>query len=705
MLTDIRVRVVPRVFHFRQPAGTSRGVYLQRRVWYIVITSKNPSRPLSGIGECAPLPDLSCDYGEGYEAKLRETCARFERDGRFDRDSLRAYPSILFGIETAERSAYASLRGDYSCLYDTPFTRGERCITINGLVWMGSHEEMLQRMEKKLEHGFRCVKLKIGAIDFGRELDLIRTLRQRFSSDAVALRVDANGAFSVEEALEKLQRLAEFDIHSIEQPIRAGQWEEMARLCRTSPLPIALDEELIGINDPIRKRQLLETIRPHYIVLKPSLHGGLSGAEEWMREAGRLGVGYWITSALESNVGLNAIVQWTSTFMQNRKTCGAGQAFGSFQDDSLHIDSDFPQGLGTGQLFKDNFQGIRLSLEGENLWMEEKEERDFKAALRLFEKDWYSEASVMTVRTSGSTGQPKQMEVSKRQMEASARRTCAFLGLNATHTALLCMPLEYIAGKMMAVRSFVCGFRLYAVAPSSHPFAHLRFAPDFVAMTPMQVYSTLQVPRERHLLRKVRHLIIGGGAVSDSLRQSLRGFPNNVWSTYGMTETLSHVAMCRLNGPEAGDSYVPLQGVTVSLSPDRRLVVCVPDVCDDVLVTNDYAEVLADGSFRILGRADNVVCSGGLKFQIETLERKLSDAGFACQLTSVPDEKYGQALVLLYEGDMLPEQVRAICRGALSRHEQPKHFVHVLSLPLTATGKPARAEARSLAAGWLAEKE
>lgn len=697
MLKDIRVRVVPRLFHFKQPAGTSRGVYTQRRVWYVVITSTDASRPLSGIGECAPLPDLSCDYVPEYEAVLREFCARLEREGTFDAESLRPYPSMLFGVETAVLSAKASLRGDYTCLYDTPFTRGEQSITINGLVWMGSHDEMLRRMEEKLEGGFGCVKLKIGAIDFDHELDLIRKLRQRFTAEDVILRVDANGAFSAEEARDRLQRLSEFDIHSIEQPIRAGQWEEMSRLCRVTPLPIALDEELIGINEPQEKRRMLETVRPQYIILKPSLHGGLSGAEEWMREADRLGIRYWVTSALESNVGLNALAQWASTFMQDGTETHLAADTPDLRGNGPHMDAGMPQGLGTGQLFVDNFQGCRLSLEGEKMWMGRKDEREFRAALRRFEEEWRSPSSTMTVKTSGSTGKPKQMEVSKRKMKASAERTCRFLGLEAGHTALLCMPLEYIAGKMMAVRSLVRGFRLYAVPPSSHPFARLNFAPDFVAMTPMQVFETLQVPRERCLLRKVKHLIIGGGAVSDKLKRALRDFPNHVWSTYGMTETLSHIAMCRLNGADAKDCYTPLLGVAVSLSDDGRLIINVPDTCDEVLLTNDYADILPDGSFRILGRADNVVCSGGLKFQLESIESKLSDMDFAFQLTAVADEKYGQAMVLLYEGEVSAAYVAERCRSVLSRYELPKHFLKVQSLPLTETGKPARREARKMA--------
>jgi o-succinylbenzoate synthase len=255
---------------------------------------------------------------------------------------LRDYPSMLFGLETALLNLE---RGDR--LFDTAFSRGEVGIPINGLVWMGNYEEMLQRMEQKLEQGFRCVKLKIGAIDFEQELDLVKRIRERFSFHEVELRLDANGAFPFEEALYKLELLSQYAIHSIEQPIKAGQWAYMAELCRESPLPIALDEELIGVNDPEMKKHMLNIIKPRYIILKPSLHGGMQGCREWISAAKELGIGSWITSALESNIGLNAIAQFASA------------VYGD--------DIRMPQGLGTGQLFTDNFD-MGLDTRGDRLF-------------------------------------------------------------------------------------------------------------------------------------------------------------------------------------------------------------------------------------------------------------------------------------------------------------------------------------------------
>ena len=333
-----------RVLHFKQPAGTSRGVYLTRKIWLIHLHDGERQ----GVGECAPLPDLSCDAmsDEQYASILNKVCEDFCKTGEIDYDYLRDYPSMLFGLETAWLNLQKGEK-----LFDTAFARGEVGIPINGLVWMGNYEEMLARLEEKLEKGFRCVKLKIGAIDFDKELDLVKRIRERFSFHEVELRVDANGGFKYEEALYKLELLSQYAIHSIEQPIKQGQWSYMAELCRESPLPIALDEELIGVNDPETKRHLLNIIKPRYIILKPSLHGGMMGCREWISIAKDMGIGSWITSALESNIGLNAIAQFASSVYGDHIT--------------------MPQGLGTGQLFTDNIP-MGLTIQGDKLVLDKK---------------------------------------------------------------------------------------------------------------------------------------------------------------------------------------------------------------------------------------------------------------------------------------------------------------------------------------------
>ena len=334
---SIKITVSERVFHFRQPAGTSRGVYMERKSWLVTVSDGTAV----GVGECAPLPKLSCDDIADYGSVLRRFCDDIERSGVVDYEALRDYPSMLFGIETALLNLSNGNR-----LFDTPFSRGETGIRINGLIWMGTFDEMSRRIEQKLAEGFRCVKLKIGAIGFDDELELLKRIRQRFGPRDVELRVDANGAFDFGDALYKLELLSQYALHSIEQPIAARQWANMAELCRESPLPIALDEELIGVNDPDLKRQMLNIIKPRYLVLKPSLHGGMAGCREWIDIARDMCIGTWITSALESNVGLNAVAQFAS------------DVYG----DSITM----AQGLGTGQLFTDNIP-MPLEVRGEYL--------------------------------------------------------------------------------------------------------------------------------------------------------------------------------------------------------------------------------------------------------------------------------------------------------------------------------------------------
>ena len=336
----MKIEIESRTLHFKQPAGTSRGIYTTRRIW--LLYASDGAR--TGVGECAPLPQLSCDDIPDYEAVLRNFCRQVEASCAIPYDELAPYPSMLFGIETA----LAALSHPDGVIFDTPFSHGEEGIPINGLVWMGTHDEMMERMEKKLELGFRCVKLKIGAIDFAKELDLIQHIRRRFSPEQVEIRVDANGGFSPDVALERLCQLAAYRIHSIEQPIMAHQWEAMAHLCRLSPLPIALDEELIGVNVLDEKIRLLDTIKPRYIILKPSLHGGIAGTLQWIALAWERGIGSWITSALESNIGLNAIAQL------------AAYAYGPA--------ITMPQGLGTGMLFSDNIP-MPLEINNDSLWI------------------------------------------------------------------------------------------------------------------------------------------------------------------------------------------------------------------------------------------------------------------------------------------------------------------------------------------------
>lgn len=338
MNRNFQIRIFKRDLIFKRPAGTSRGVLRKRESWLLEIS--NPDNPaIKGLGECAPLPGLSPEYGSALLSKLEEVL-KHPHDFIHDPASLENFPSLRFGLETAIRDLE---KGGRRILFPSLFTQGKDTIPINGLIWMGDYNFMKQQLTDKLTAGFRCIKIKVGAIDFEKELELIRSIRKEHSAEETEIRLDANGAFSPDEALEKLKMLSDLGIHSIEQPIRNGQWEEMARLCESSPVPIALDEELIGISGTEEKEELINLIRPQYIILKPSLLGGFRACEEWISLAARYNAGWWATSALESNLGLNAIAQWIYT-----------------------LKTPMPQGLGTGQLFTNNI-GSPLYITGDRL--------------------------------------------------------------------------------------------------------------------------------------------------------------------------------------------------------------------------------------------------------------------------------------------------------------------------------------------------
>ena len=327
-----------------------------------------------------------------------------------------------------------------------------------------------------------------------------------------------------------------------------------------------------------------------------------------------------------------------------------------------------------------------------------------------FIDEWNNDSAYVEVKTSGSTGEPKRMLVEKRRMLNSARITCDFLGLKPGDTALLCMSTDYIAGKMMVVRSIERDLKLIEVEPCGHPldikhltlnikhsqFSIFNFQFDFAAMVPMQVYNSLQVPEEKERLMAIRHLIIGGGAIDEAMEAELRTFPHAVWSTYGMTETLSHIALRRISGPEASEWYMPFPTVKLSTTDEGCLVIDAPEVCAQTLTTNDIVELKSDGRFRIRGRKDNVICSGGIKIQIEEVEQTLKKYMRVPYIISKrKDEKFGEIVVLLTEGDTAEAQT--ICEQELPKYHQPKVYLHVNQIPLTETGKPARKKAEELA--------
>ncbi|QCE42680.1 o-succinylbenzoate synthase [Psychroserpens sp. NJDZ02] len=312
------------ILEFKRPSGTSRGILKTKETWFLIIEHDGKR----GIGECGILRGLSVDDRPDYETQLQDTCKEIEKGLPYLYAKNGEFPSIQIGLEMAFKSLESQ---DPFVLFPSEFTAGRASIAINGLIWMGDQAFMKQQIEDKIASGFSCIKLKIGAIDFQTELDILKGIRRNFSESDIELRVDANGAFKPSEALEKLKQLSDFNLHSIEQPIKAGQFTDMAKLCEQTPLDIALDEELIGVFDDVKKLDLLQAINPQYIILKPSFIGGFKGSDTWVNLAEKQNIGWWITSALESNVGLNAIAQYTYT-----------------------KNSNLPQGLGTGSLFTNN---------------------------------------------------------------------------------------------------------------------------------------------------------------------------------------------------------------------------------------------------------------------------------------------------------------------------------------------------------------
>ena len=313
------------ILDFKRPSGTSRGILTQKETWFLMLELNDKK----GIGECGILRSLSIDDRSDYEEKLQWVCQNIHLGKQKLYEALTEFPSIQFGVEMA----FLSLESENPfVLFPSEFTRNKKSIPINGLVWMGEPLFMKEQIEQKIAEGFNCIKLKIGAIDFDKELELLQFIRSHFDAKTIEIRVDANGGFLPEEALNKLKQLSDFDLHSIEQPIKQHQITEMEKLCQTTPFPIALDEELIGVFSLDDKEKLLQKIKPHYIILKPSLIGGFQGTQEWIAIAEKHNIGWWITSALESNIGLNAIAQFTFT-----------------------LQSPLPQGLGTGGLYTNNF--------------------------------------------------------------------------------------------------------------------------------------------------------------------------------------------------------------------------------------------------------------------------------------------------------------------------------------------------------------
>ena len=641
-----------RTLTFKQPAGTSRGVMKSRDVWYIALSENG----INGIGECAPLPGLSLDDFNQIESKLDEVCGNL---GLFIQDLslLQYFPSIRFGLEMAHLDLK---NGGGQTYYDSPFTSSHSPISINGLIWMGDTDFMIPQVEEKLAEGWRCIKIKIGALDFDKECQILRLIRSEFSRDDVELRVDANGAFTENNVKEKLDRLAEFDLYSIEQPIQPGQWDLLSELCQCSSVPIALDEELIPLVEETKRIKMLDKANPQYLVLKPSLLGGFYESEKWIQLAEERNINWWITSALESNIGLNAISQWTAK-----------------------MKPDEFQGLGTGQLFTNNIPSP-LKVKSGKLYSDEV---PIFQDVNQFISEWMNGNDEMMLQTSGSTGTPKPITVKKDWMKNSARLTGRTFGLKEGDSALLCMPMKYVAGKMMVVRALELELDLKVVEPCSNPLKNINEPINFAAMVPLQLENSLKD------LAKVKKLIVGGGQVNSKLEEKLQSVSTHVYETYGMTETLTHVAIKPLNGPSKSDVFRALDDIDFELDGRGCLVINAPKMNPKPVITNDFIDLVDEKSFRWLGRYDNIINSGGIKIIPEVVEEKLSSIvpNRRFFIAGKSDKSLGEKVVLVVEGKSMD-----ISCKSLDKFEQPKEIHFIPEFVETKSGKIHRQTTLSL---------
>lgn len=716
----LKASIHPYTFVFNFPGGTSRGVLTEKPSWFIKLWNEvNPE--VYGLGEVSIIPNLSPENPLALANKLDEIAVQPEIYIQ-KRNLLNGFPALRFGLETA----WLDLQnGGKRILFPSDYTIGEQGIRINGLIWMADIELMLKRIQEKMEQGFTCIKIKVGAIDFNQELELLKFIRQRFDARSLEIRVDANGAFTPENAMSKLKQLSKFQLHSIEQPIKQGQWENMHRLCQNTPVPIALDEELIGIEDKQQRIHLLESIFPQYIILKPSLIGGFYDAKEWSQLAEERNIAWWLTSALEGNIGLNALAQWT--FING---------------------STMPQGLGTGQVYTNNISSP-LEIRGERLWNNpEKSWQNFDTFIsssavdstesqpawkktmnwkqqkitlnhqtyllhqtdwqkvknsnpnawwqRIVEflENWADYSPVLKLKTSGSTGKPKTIELKKEHMWVSAKKTCEFFGLQSNSTGLLCLSADYIAGQMMLVRTLFSGMNLLCLEPTGNPVKNLESTIDFCAMVPLQVKQSLETPDKFKL---IKHLIIGGGPVNHSLIKQLKKHPVKVFETFGMTETLSHIALKQV-APLTEKAFTSLSGIRLSVSDKNYLQVSYPEMEIHAMETNDVVELHSENSFTWLGRLDFVINSGGIKIHPERVEKLLESlVHHPFCIIGKPDEKLGEKAVLVLEGEAFDTvDLMQRMKQMLPLYQCPKEICFVKNFPKTDSGKIKRSELKTL---------
>ena len=635
---------------FSKPAQTSRDVLYHKPSFLITICDKHGRK---GVGECSLIPGLSIESEEEVVSFLETLQAK---SGINVREIPHTLPSVRFAVETALRSLKRGGEAQWS-----------GGITINGLVWMDSAKGMLEQVDILVNKGFKTIKLKVGTLPFNEELDMLREIRRKCPAEEFTIRIDANGAFGRDSgdgmtAIEKLVALsnADLNIHSIEQPIPAGQYDKMATLCAASPIPIALDEELIGVNSHAERRALLEKTKPKYLILKPSLIGGLDESEKWISLANELGIGWWVTSALESNVGLSAIAEWVAGLLETHPTLqglaqglGTGGLFTNNTASTMYIED--------GKLYAQQQKPGSIVLQGQTFPLSSAGATDFEAykgrprwtdGIARTLVDWFQNpASPLEFKTSGSSGTPKDISHTRESVIASAKDSLTFFGLNPGTRAVLALPIDFVAGRLMLVRAIVGRWNLEIIEPSSRPACTNEL--DFIALTPLQCASLLP---DFPVVSKV---LLGGGVVREGLKNKL---PQGIefWEGFGMTETITHIAARRVISGESNPPFAALPGVNFRTGPDGTLVIHAPNRGVFELVTDDLVERIDGQNFRWLGRKSSVINSGGMKVIPEVVEREIRGImrplDCAYLIRGIADDGLGERVVLRLDSEKLNQE-------------------------------------------------
>lgn len=611
----LNLRVVNRPLLFKKPAKTSRDTLTEKPCFYL-------KSDCGLVGECSLIPGLS-------EETVEEALDALElivKSGSLDLNSIpNSLPSVKFAVEMM-------LMQHHEADFNTGFSKGHSGLEINGLVWMADKQSMLDQVRSLVDRGFKTIKLKVGALDFNDELEILSAIRELCPSEEYTLRVDANGAFShtdLDETLGKLNQLSQFNLHSIEQPIKQGNIEAMAELCAKSPVPIALDEELIGIHDLEKKRNLLQTIKPQFIILKNSLLGGINESNTWTYLADELGIGYWSTSALESNVGLEVIANWTSTLNSN-KVSGLGT--GSLYTNNTESDLEIVNGKiwnRAGGSIEIGTQSWPLNSAGANLMKSECKEA-WTHDIADFLIEWFDTEDDLVCQTSGSTGAPKSIFHARHHVIASALDTNRYFNITSESSVLLAIPMKFIAGKLMVVRAIMAGAKIIAVAPNldQAPTSQIDFAP----LTPHQLGLLIE---KHNCLGHFKTILLGGAPIPSPLLSKLPE-STTIYEGFGMTETITHVALRRISGAHPESQFTTLDSVNLHVDSSSRLIIDAPSRGVHNLLTDDVVTLDSPNLFSWNGRYSNVINSGGIKIHPESLERRITDL-LSNELPATPD--------------------------------------------------------------------